>query len=74
MQTTIDRSGDYSVIKKYGQHYVVRKIDRLKNTFPNPNFMGSEMALRGVLRKGETIKRFIKWDRLKDLRPMRKDC
>ena len=71
----IETSNDYSVIAKHGYHYVVRSLDRGDHSgFRNPNFMGSEMALRGVLRKGETLKRFIKRDGLKDLRPMSKDC
>ena len=68
----VESSQNYVVIQRYGHRYVVRKIDRLKNTFPNPNFMGSGMALRGILKAGETIKEFIKRDKLKTLRPIEK--
>ncbi len=71
----IETIQQYSVIAKYGFHYVVRSLDRGGHSgYRDPNFLGSEMACRGVLRKGETLARFIRRDGLKDLRPMHKDC
>ena len=72
METTIDRSGGYNVIKMHGVGYVLRELDRTNTGFSNPNFMGSGMALRGILKAGETIKEFKRRDRLKQLRPIEK--
>ena len=73
MQAKIIESLDqYTIITKYGFRYVVRPIDRGTSGHPNANFMGSTMALRGVMKAGETLLKFIKRDRLKDLRPMSK--
>lgn len=70
----VETSGLYKVIESYGHNYVMRELDRNKKKgFPNPNFMGSMMALRGILKPDETINQFIKRDGLKQLRPMNKD-
>ena len=70
--TTIKKSGGYNVIRKHGVGYVLRELDREHSGFSNPNFIGSGMALRGVLKAGETISQFVKRDTLKTLRPIEK--
>lgn len=70
--TTIEQTGGYNVIVKNNVGYVLREIDRTNTGFPNPNFIGSGMALRGILKPGETIKQFVRRDRLKVFRPIEK--
>ena len=71
-KTIIEQTGPYNVIKKNGIGYVLRELDRKGTGFQDPNFMDSGMALRGILQPGETIKQFIRRDKLKTLRPMEK--
>ena len=70
----VEKLKGYSAISKFGHCYVVRSLYRNHAEFNDPNFMGTEMALRGILKRNETLLKFIKRDRLKELRPMRKDC
>ena len=69
-KTIIEQTGPYNVITKNGVGYVLRELDRKGTGFLNPNFMDSGMALRGILQPGETIKQFIRRDKLKTLRPI----
>lgn len=62
----------YKILKVAGQEHVLRHVDRsetfylsvggekVKNKLPDANYLGTGMALCGVLRKGESLKKFLK--------------
>lgn len=54
-----EKEGEYSILEVNGVRYVLVKLIRNGTAHPQPNFMGTGLALVAILKKRETLKSFL---------------